>query len=342
MSAEGKQRLLERLREGPHTLGWDAILAFSRRDLDRFLEQSHIERYGRALHLRPFKGFVGDSNIAGQYFDGCTLSNARLSFAGADVQAPEPGVRLTMQVSSGRQLTLERIQGHLQATRLWLFDPLHGPQLSLEVPLSTIAADADADSAGQVVIDLHKGSAFKFSFTGLAQERFVDSEPFERLFKCLSDAQSILPLVKINKAGDQAIKPARFSIRTQPSPHAATQAGDGALLLLVAMHDQPDGEAPDAGFAWLLADDAGTQPGSTVVLSNKLLLDTLVGAQWLASTNGLARWQVTTQPSGFIRLQPSAGYFRLAPVFYHDPVKTMWPPPDGVSGWAGRVQCRGD
>lgn len=325
ISGTGKNRLLERLREGPQTLGWGAILAFSRHDLNRLLERSHIERCRRALHIPPFKGFIGDSDSAGEYFDGCTFSAARLSFEGADVQQAEPGVRLTMSVISGRQLTLERIQGHLQATRLWQFDPRHGLQLSVEVPLSNTAADAD--SAGQVVIDLREGARFRFGVAGQPQERFVDGEPFERLFKSLSDAQSILPLVQINQASNHVIQPARVSMRTQPSPQADAPAGDGALLLLLAMHGQEDGEAPGAGFGWLLGDDADSACGVTVLLSNRLLLDKVFGAHWLQLTNDRARWNTLHEPSGFARLEMTGGSFRLGSVNYSAPAEMRWVPP---------------
>ncbi|BAP44568.1 putative uncharacterized protein [Pseudomonas sp. StFLB209] len=337
MTSPSTSRLLDLMGTGPQTRGWGAILAFSRHDLDRLLEQSQLARYGRALHLAPFEGFIGDRQIAGQYFDACTFGAAHVSLEGADLQQDAPGLRLSMQLTGGRQLTLEQVQGHLEVTGLWLFDALHGLQLSLELALHN--APPDANRAGQVLLDLREGGAFKFGFSGLPQERFIDTEPFDRLFKSLSDAQGSLPLVTISQAVGQVIEPASVSIRTQPAPQPQVHEGDGALLLLVAMHGQPEGEPPGADFPWLLADAAGAPRGTSLVLSNRLLIDTLVGAQWLAATNGQARWQVLNQASGFVRLQPTAGYFMLRPVFYHDPVETMWATPvvyldAGAQAWA--------
>lgn len=325
MTSPSTSRLLDLMHTGPQTLGWGAILAFSRHELDTLLEQSQLARYGRALHLAPFEGFIGDHEIAGQYFDACTFGGAHVSLEGADLQQDAPGLRLSMKVSGGRQLTLEQVQGHLEVTGLWLFDALHGPQLSLELALHN--APPDADRAGQVLLDLREGSALRFGFSDLPQQRFIDTASFECLFKSLDAVRGTLPLVGIGRAAGQVIEPARLSIRTQAAPPGQAQKGEGALLLLVSMHGQPEGEAPGADFPWLLADEADAPRGTSLVLSNRLLLDTLVGAQWLAATNGLARWQVLSQASGFVRLQPTAGHFRLRPVGYHEPVETLWATP---------------
>jgi len=279
MAGMSKNQLLAWLRENPQTMNWGAILAFNRADTNTVLLQDYINRFSTTTYLDPVQGFVKDSSTVGQYISDYVLDYPRLSFEIANVAEEIPSARLTLKVVGGTQVTFEDVPGGKVATRIEVVDPLNGPELTLNLQL--VDVPGTVNSAGQVVLDLKKSSDFSLSYSDFDHERKLGGTFFKELFETLPDPKRVLVISEITREATNPIKPHVIKIRTQAAPGAklrsADNYGDGAVLVLVAMQGEGNGGNPSADFPYLIPDDTATDYSATIILSNKLLMDKMIG-----------------------------------------------------------------
>lgn len=315
MAGSSKNELIAWLSTGPKTMGWGAIMAFNRTDTNTVLLQEYIERFSTGAYLPPVEGYVGDGASTGQFITDFVMDCPRLSFEIADVSRDSPDAKLTMKVVGGTHVSFKDAGGDREATRIDVVDPLNGPELTLDLKLVDVPGTV---SAGKVVLDLKSSSNFSLSYSDFPREQRLGGEHFQALFETLPDEKRIIVISEITKVGDNPIKPGSFKLRTQAAPGAkvrsAANYGDGAVLVLVAMEGEPSGGNPGNSFEYLIPNDTDKAYGATLLLSNKLVLGTVIPDQYVKS--GLippGEYILTPESSGFHVITPLQGLVNPEP-----------------------------
>ncbi|WP_219064688.1 hypothetical protein [Pseudomonas sp. UMAB-08] len=317
MAGNSKESIQEWLRLKPQTMGWGAILAFDRSKTNTILLHDYVSRFSTHSYLDPVEGYVGDSSTVGQYIYNYVLDYPRLSFENANLK--DSRAALMMKVVGGTQVTFSDVPGGREATRVDVVDPLNGPELTLDVELLDVPGSIN--SVGQVVLDLKKSSNFSLSFSDFVHEQKLGGEFFQTLFIALPDEKRILPISEVSHLTDQVIRPRSIALRTQPAPGATARAaenyGDGAVIVFVAMQGENNGGWPDSTFKYLIPDDSGDDYSATVVLSHKLLMDTIIGQGVVAASEyGKAHYTLQPDASGFFTLRATSGVYQMPGVTY--------------------------
>lgn len=299
MAGSSKNELITWLSAAPRTMGWGAIMAFNRTDTNTVLLQEYIERFSTDTYLSPVEGYIGDSSTVGQFITDYVMDYPRLSFEIADVARDSPDAKLAMKVVGGTHVTFKDVPGGREATRVEVVDPLNGPELTLDLQL--VDVPGTVSSAGKVVLDLKRSSNFSLSYSDFPREQELGGLFFQQLFETLPDNKRTIVISEITKVADNPIKPGSFKLRTQAAPGAkvrsAANYGDGAVLVFVAMEGEPSGGNPDSSFRYLIPNDVGKNYGATLLLSNKLVLGTVVPDQYVKSGFISAGKYVLTQES---------------------------------------------
>lgn len=313
MAGLSKSALLTWLRQAPRTRGWGAILAFNRSDTNTVLQQAYIERFSTGHYLPPIQGFVGDNSTVWQYISDYVLDCPQLSFEIADPQQRIPDARLKMHVVGGTQVTFEAIAGGLKATRVEVVDPLNGPELTLNVQLQ--AAPASITSAGKVQIDLANSSDFSLSYSDDEREQRLGGEFFKELFEKTPVDKRVMVISEVTRDANNPIKPARLQIRTQAADGARVRSaenyGDGAVVVLVAMEGQADGEDLDSTFNYLIPNDADDATSATLLLSSRLIMDKVIGQALRDTGSPGSSYYLKSDAQGFTFVEGKSGQNEL-------------------------------
>jgi hypothetical protein len=189
-----------------------------------------------------------------------------LSFENAGLN--DSKAMLTMAVTGGNQLTMEKESVGWKVYKVDEIDPLQGPKLHLDLLLNEVPGNVNGD--GRVRLDLRKSDNFRLTFAESDNEQRIGGAFFKDLFNKLPDEQRIYTLGKIERGTNDLMRPQSFELRTQANgtaardPHSSVY-GDGAVLALVRMERRLGGDFPGASYKYLIPDDQGKDYSATIL-----------------------------------------------------------------------------
>ncbi|AEV64387.1 hypothetical protein [Pseudomonas ogarae] len=267
MSGNSLETLLAWMKDDSRMLGWGMVVALERRKTNLLMTQEYIRRFDTGSYLPPIRGEVDTtSNYFVNLIHDFVMDVPLLSFENADLN--DSKAMLTMAVVGGSQINFKIESVGWKPIAVDEIDPLQGPKLYLDLLLSQVPGDVDAD--GRVILDLRKSDNFRLTFGQTPHEQRLGGEFFKDLFNQLCDEQRIWPLGRIERGTSELMRPKSFKLRTQASGAAARdpqspEYGNGAILALVRMDGSPEGSIPGADYRYLIPDDAGKDYSATVL-----------------------------------------------------------------------------
>ncbi|MGJ7549405.1 hypothetical protein [Pseudomonas alloputida] len=266
--ANSLEELLEKMRQGSVTLGWGAVAAYSRPQLNRLLEQQYLHRLAENNFLPPFSDILKRTAL-GQTVSvtGLEFGTPLLSFSSASVSNSK--ATLTMNIIGGT-LTFNG-----QLLRSYVITEAQGHTLSMEVDLETVRGEVAP--YGRVALNLAKGAKFTSDLFDDEDKDYLHQQLDKALGAWLGGMPArcvMFELGTVDFAGYDELTPTNFILRTQAAPGArirsAANYGDGAVLVFMRLRgNASDGEQPDETYPFLLPDG---DYSATLVL-NKDLLD---------------------------------------------------------------------
>ncbi len=267
MSNNSLETILAWMKDTSRMKNWGMIVALERDKANLLMRQEYIHRFDTGSYLSPIKGEVLDGeNITMKIIHDFVMDVPLLSFENADLN--DSKAMLTMAVVGGSQVNLVRKSVGWRAQLVEEIDPLQGPKLYLDLLLNQVPGNVEAD--GRILLDLSKSDNFRLTFGQTPQEQRLGGNFFKDLFNQLDDKERIWPLGRIERGTDPLMRPQSFGLRTQASGAAArdpqsSEYGNGAILALVRMEGNNEGDYPGADFRYLIPDDAGKDYSATVL-----------------------------------------------------------------------------
>ncbi|MFK3720539.1 hypothetical protein ACI2J9_13265 [Pseudomonas fulva] len=254
--AYSKEQLLERLRQGSATLGWGAVVAYSRSRLNALLMQQYLQRLDTLSFLPPFSDElpVMGARPTVIELEGLAFGTPRLSFINASLSNSR--ARLIMNLVAGRCTSVQLSDGALINT----FNVTEAMGYTLEIDLDLMLVTGEVDRHGLVSLDLANGSGLRCS---LLQEHPALNQQLvaalETWFHGLPARMTQFDLGIVDLQGYDRLSPRRFIIRTQAAPGAklrqAVNQGDGAVLVFIRLSaNYADGANPDSRYPYLIPD----------------------------------------------------------------------------------------
>ncbi|MFJ4443665.1 hypothetical protein ACIPZ8_16420 [Pseudomonas sp. NPDC089422] len=261
------EELLEKMRQGSVTLGWGAVAAYSRPQLNRLLEQQYLQRLAENNFLPPF------SDILKRTAPGQTVSVAGLEFGTPLLSFSSASVS-----NSRATLTMNIIAGTLtfngELLRSYVITEAQGHSLSMEVDLETVRGEVAP--YGRVALNLARGAKFTSDLFDDEDKDHLHQQLDKALGAWLGDMPArcvMFELGTVDFAGYDELTPTNFILRTQAAPGArirsADNYGDGAVLVFMRLRgNASDGQQPDETYPFLLPDG---DYSATLVLNKDLL-----------------------------------------------------------------------
>ncbi|MBF4557654.1 hypothetical protein H7698_16375 [Pseudomonas sp. p50] len=293
METNSVEVLLNWLKVKPRTRDWGAILAYGRSETNKVLLQEYITRFGTTDYLEPITEEVLDNQSPTQkdFVHNYQMDRPRLSFLGSNLQ--KSAAKLSMQVVGGSHLTFTKAQGSTlwSISRISQEDVLDGPSLKCDIDL--MARKGSVNSAGQVELNIAEGTNYELTYVQTRHLRKVAGERFQQVFKSLPDYKTRFPLSDLKYQPGQLLKPENFVIRTHNKQGSGAKllanedAGEGAVLVFVAMEGEENGTVPidNADLKYLLPDGHS----ATVLLSQKTM-QKRVFSEGLRNVNEMAEF----------------------------------------------------
>lgn len=271
-----EQEIVNWLKEGPRTLGWDAWTAYNRETANRALQQDHIDRLAADEVMPPVEGRVTIvENAAWEYLYACRFDAPTLSFEHSSLNHAE--VTLSMRLMSGTQLTVEhRDAAPRKITKIEIFHPAQGPRLVGRAPVEHF--EGTGTNPGRVGLDIaadpEGGMDYQFSFASTYQAQLKGGAFLLDGFATLPAEQRRCVVNVLDPAEGGALAPSVVRARGLRALDSAS--GDGALLLFMAAKGSPVGDLPDAGGDWIYPIPDGFH--STLVIANHALKSKVIEA----------------------------------------------------------------
>lgn len=282
-----KAELLQWLSEGTKTFGWDAVIAYSRKEANALLRQQFIAHLADAQAFPVMQGSISGGGVV-KHLRNVQLGSPLLSFENADLD--QSNACITLRILEGQVVT-EGESGVVQKIQELI--PLFSPELFMHVALSK--TDGNSTRAGELYLDLTGAYSFSTSLfeaddevgqiqTGLFfKDRFAEL-PQSRRF----NLGTIAP-------GDGSFAVDSFEVRTQSAPGASVRSaqnfGDGAVLMFINFAGNAPGRMPTPeGFRYLIPEEAF---GAVLLLSTRKLLTLLTEPIGAHIDEGVS-FQVTT------------------------------------------------
>lgn len=305
MAGNSVESLLQWMRGGSRSLGWDAIIWLDRKKLNRFLLQEYISRFSTGHYLEPITDSKGTVPSETEYLYDYTLDYPRLSFLSTQEEndeALQSIMALTMRVVGGSQVTLKQSQGVKRAIRVDSIDPLDGPSVRMNLDLPAVTGAVGDD--GRVDLDLSKGYNFKLSY---GQTEFMDNELgklFKKKFEEIPIEERVYPLSVLAPGTNRFMRPDKFLLRTQQvneqarNPNAV-EYEDGALVVFVAMTGSKVGTTPTVGsdFRYLIPDDEDKNYSAAILYSREIVTYAPIANQFFGRLTGIG-FRVERDASG--------------------------------------------
>jgi hypothetical protein len=267
MSGNSLASLLAWMKGNTRMLGWGLVVALERRKTNLIILQEYIKRFSQSSSLPPIRGEMEIvANKRMEVIHDFVMDVPVLSFENADLN--DSKAMLTMAVTGGNQLTMEKESVGWKVYKVDEIDPLQGPKLHLDLLLNEVPGNVNGD--GRVRLDLRKSDNFRLTFAESDNEQRIGGVFFKDLFNKLPDEQRIYTLGKIERGTNDLMRPQSFELRTQANgtaardPHSSVY-GDGAVLALVRMERRLGGDFPGASYKYLIPDDQGKDYSATIL-----------------------------------------------------------------------------
>ncbi|MBO1542163.1 hypothetical protein [Pseudomonas sp. OA65] len=267
MAGNSLESLLAWMKDNSQMRGWDLIVALEGGKLNHGLETDYITRLSQGIDLSGMTGTVEipDTNVA-HYLSGFTLAAAALSFDRASFQSSRAYLRLT--VAEGNHMAVETALGQKRVTSLRALDPLDGPQVTLDLIITT-------DAQG-VRLDLANSEQVLLTLFGTPNEQREGGKLFKSWFQGLDADQRVYTLATFPNEGNPFMFADDIHVRTQAREEQPLTPGteDGALLVFSRMVDGHSGSFPGdgSGFKYLIPDDDAQQTYSGTALFSQALI----------------------------------------------------------------------
>ncbi|WP_425928458.1 hypothetical protein [Pseudomonas sp. NyZ201] len=236
--------MLEWLRGGSRTGGFNCIVAYDRTRTNTVLLQEYIERFTAGTYLKPINMDVPTSGKTRELTYDYILDAGRLSFENASIDKSK--ARLTMHVIGGSQVSLEESDsGQLKVAGISSIDALQGPLVYLDIELKGTEGVISED--GKIYLDLnHDFEVIMLTFAATDRERKIGGEFLNDYFKGLPEDEQIHVLNELKVVPGQYLVPQEFFIRTHAAPggkdvHSANR-GAGAVLVFITTLGQDNGK----------------------------------------------------------------------------------------------------
>ena len=258
-------QLLAHMRQGPITLGWGAVAAYSRSRLNKLLEQQYLARLADNSYLPPFtQKLTSDMPGDGVELQRLGFGAPLLSFSNASLSGSKALLRLN--IVSGDIITTGRLISSTVVTEA------QGLWVELELDLETVTGEIDR--YGRVTLNLAHGARFAsnlFEHDSKLYPQLIAA--LEKWMHGLSARYAVFELGTIDCSHYDELAPTRFIIRTQAAPGAkvrgALNHGDGAVLVFIKLRGlASSGNLPDDSFPYLIPDGDFS---ATLVLHKDLL-----------------------------------------------------------------------
>lgn len=277
MSTQSLEDFLAKMSEQSRTKNWDAVLVFDRQKSNVLLMQQYIDRFASDSYFPVVPSTeepTGEDTF--HVLEGLVLDKPRLSFENANVA--ESKGRMTIRMVGGKQIQLNEVIRAAKpvrtVTRLAYLDAVASPSLLMDITLR--AAAAGVDSGGKVTLDVSKGLSHSFTGVETEFERTKMGLHFQKLFDTWDERLTTFELSELKPDADSLLQPGNFAVLTHAAPGARVrdsgEYGEGAVVVLVAMQGNPNGDLPkdDEDLLYMLPDAA--QPySSNLILGHKFM-----------------------------------------------------------------------
>lgn len=236
--------MLEWLRGGSRTGGFNCIVAYDRAKTNTVLLQEYIERFTAGTYLEPINMDVPTSGKTRELTYDYILDAGRLSFENATIARSK--ARLTMHVIGGSQVSLEESDsGQLKVAGISSIDALQGPLVYMDIELE--ATEGLISEDGKIYLDLNKTfEVIMLTFAATDRERKIGGEFLNEYFKGLPEDQQIHVLNELKVVPGQYLVPQEFFIRTHAAPGGkdpnSIRHGAGAVLVYITTLGQENGK----------------------------------------------------------------------------------------------------
>lgn len=265
-----KAELLEWMKGSSKTLGWDALIAVDRATINDVFREHYIELFDGGTPFPEITAGVKINDSAYRYFDRCVLSPPMLSFVDAKITDSRPVCNLSMEISGGREVTLE-YYGATQATALKIsyITGINPSRLDMQAPVERRQVSG---AVGAISVDLDHGvnyavssgvSELEVALTGALFKREIAAWPPEDRIWDINQLVSV--------AGPLTVE--SFEFRCQQGPGASTKAaenyGDGAVIAFIQTKRGERGTLPtnEEALKYLVPDDDGESYSVTTVIN---------------------------------------------------------------------------
>ena len=285
IQANSKAELLEWLKSGSQTLGWDAILAVDRGTINNAFRDQYVQGASVEGGYPAVSAIVPLISPRYVIFSECVFGEPIISFENASILSSHSPVRMAIPVIGGRELEVEYgatpsvraiKQCNVMARRVLEFD-------------ATLEIVAEPGSVGVMCVDLTKGTNYRLTSTGSETEQQVAGEALRVAFEQAWTPQQRRWVVSRVNSTPGELEVASFSIRSQAAPGAtqrtAANYGDGAVVAFVTMRGGESGRYPgsESQLKYLVPGDGPLFTASVLINSKKFLL--ALGNSLFRSTN---------------------------------------------------------
>jgi len=308
-----KADLLKWMEAGNSTLEWDGLLAFDRATINRAFLQQYIERFSSSAMFPEVDQTANLTLGAYRIFDRCMLSEPRMSFAAARITDAEAAGKLSMDIHSGREMTLDyRVTDDPKVDSISQITAVDGPVLEVDLPFANLP---DAGYVGVLGVDLSAGKGYTLSSGQSSFEAELTGTFFRDVFaKWPADKRRWV----INKVppNNGAVAIENFFIRVQAAPGATVRSaenyGDGAVVVFLQMKGSERGTYPagENQLHYLIPNDAEQFTATTILTAKRFLRAITKNYFAISNSTVVAKPMVFVDGSSDLQLKASSGALR--------------------------------
>ena len=269
--------LLARMRAGSVVLGWGAVAAFGRAQLNRLLEEQYLSWLSDSRFIPPMSGYlyVTPDHTESVQLDSLLLGKPVLSFASASLHRSR--VTVTMNLIGGTYTAMSYpVTGVPALMSSFSITEDMGYRIEMQIELGHI--EGEVDKRGRVTLDLASDPNLKCNLGELPGVQNKIAEFIQGFLAAQPDDRRMFELGLFDFSGYNPLSPTGFYIRTQKAPGSGDSA-DGAVLVFIRLkaRDENGQGLPTEGsnFPYLIPDD--TNGANQPLYSAALVLN----QQWL-------------------------------------------------------------
>lgn len=271
------QDLLARMRGGSVVLGWGAVAAFGRAQLNRLLEEQYLDWLSDSRFIPPMTGFVyvTEDRTESVQLDSLLLGKPVLSFASATLDRSR--VTVTMNLIGGTYTAMSTpVIGVPRLISSFSIAEDMGFRIEMHIDLGQI--EGEVDKRGRVTLDLAGDPKLKCNLGELPGVQNKIAEFIQGFLAALPDDRRLFQLGLFDFSGYNPLSPTGFYIRTQKAP-GSSDPEDGAVLLFIRLkaRDENGEGLPTEGsnFPYFIPNDsnAGQPLYSAALVINKQWLE---------------------------------------------------------------------